>query len=428
MSHPAIEYMRQAAKTYHPGWGVGEYSDWQDEQLSWKTTCYLGDWSFLWEARLDGPGALDLLRDSAVNSFARFDVGQAKHLVQCNEAGKVIGDGVLMRLGEDSFTTQSTTAFWTAYLAHRGGYDVMVSKPDTFQLQVSGPTALATCQKATGEELTDIGFMRFRTVRIAGVEVRALRQGMAGEIGFEFHGDGADAETVRTTLLEAGAEFGIRRLGKRTAMINHLEAAFPTGGWHYLADFFSDPEFLPWMASEFDTKGLSGAVGGSFESADLDDYLFSPFELGWGKSVKFDHDFTGRAALEREAENPRRLRVTLEWDDEDVVDIYRSLFDEAEPYEFLDVPHQQRWVFRADAVLDDTGRTVGISTVPGYSRYFRKVLTLAYVQPGFAEPGTKVRILWGEPGARQKTVTATVASAPYKQDRRRTDLATEVTH
>jgi vanillate/3-O-methylgallate O-demethylase len=264
--------------------------------------------------------------------------------------------------------------------------------------------------------------MRFREVTIAGHSVLALRQGMAGEIGFEFHGPAEHAEDVRTAILEAGAAHGIRRLGRRTAMINHLEAAFPTGGWHYLADFFSDPEFIPWAMGEFDFYGLSGSLAGSFESDNLDDYLCSPVELGWAKSIKFDHEFTGRAALEAELANPRRVRVTLVWDSDDVVDLYRTLFEDGEFVPQLDLPHNQRWVSWFDAVRDEDGNDVGISTSPGYSTWARKVLTLAYVKPDLAEPGTAVRILWGEPGKPQRLIRAVVAPAPYKPDNRRAAL------
>jgi vanillate/3-O-methylgallate O-demethylase len=427
MSHPVIDFLRNSPKTYHPGWNQPEFTDWRDEQMSWKTTCYLGDWSFLWDARFTGPAALELFRDTGINSVNNFEIGQAKHLVQCNEQGKVIAEGILMRLGEDDFSTQSTTAFWSAYVAHRDGYDVTVTKPATFQFQVSGPTALATCQAVTGEDLTDIRFMRFREVDIAGHPVLALRQGMAGEIGFEFHGPAEHAEAVREAILAAGAEHGIRRLGRRTAMINHLEAAFPTGGWHYLADFFSDPDFIPWAMSEFDFLGLSGSLAGSFESDNLEDYLASPVELGWGRSIKLDHEFPGRSALEEEVANPRRVRVTLEWNSDDVVDLYRTLFEDGQTFPQLDIPHNQRWVAWFDAVRDQDGHDIGVSSTPGYSAWARKVLTLAYVSPRYAETGTEVQILWGEPGTPQRLIRARVAPAPYKPDNRRSDLSTPVT-
>jgi len=420
VANEAIQFLRAGVPGYHPGWGRGEYSSWQDEQLSWKKNCYVGDWSFLWDVVFEGPDALKLFSDTGINSLENFAVGQAKHLVQCSSRGKVIADGVLMRTGENSFRTQSTTAMWSAFWAEKHGYDLSWRLEDTFQFQVSGPTALATSNAATGTDLSTIRFMRFGEVEIAGRPVRALRQGMAGEIGFEFHGAMADAGAVLKAILAAGAPHGIRRLGSRTAMINHLEAAFPTGLWHYLVDMFA-PEtegYADFIAKNFDTWGVGPAMRGSFESDDLVDYLLSPYELGWGKSVKFDHAFLGREALEAEAAGPRRSRVTLELHDEDVVEVYRSLFQEGEPLAFMEIPHPVRWTYWADAVFLGNKR-VGIAAAPGYSLHFRHMLALAFVESEAAVPGTEVELLWGEPGSRQKRLRAVVAPAPYKTDRRR---------
>ena len=424
MTHDLIRALRDQPYTYHPGWGGPEYTSWQDEQLSWKKTCYIGDWSFLMDIEVSGRDALRLFRETAVNSFEKFDIGQAKHVIQCNRAGKVIAEGVLMRMADDVFRTQSTPALYSAFRLSQGGYDARWRHLETCQFQVSGPKALAVCERVTGESLGDIGFMRFRPVMIAGRTVYALRQGMAGEVGFELHGDRNDAAAVYAAVLEAGKEFGIRRLGHRTAMINHLEAAFPTGMWHYLADMFS-PELAGYgqfVAQNWDMKGLMPALRGSFEGREISDYFFSPYELGWGKSVKFDHAFVGREALEHEASNPRRKRVTLELDAADVVSIYASLFrSEEPPYTFMDIPHQPRFVAWADAVTKE-GKYIGISSAPGYSLHFRKMLTLAFVDVAEAEPANRVDILWGDPGTRQTMIRATVAPAPYKQDSRRAHL------
>src|SRR5262245_23533756 len=81
------------------GGGLPRYSDWIDESNSWKHSCYIGDWSWLWERRFDGPDALKLFSDIAVNSFAKCDVGQSKHVIHCDPDGKVIHEGSLSRLG-----------------------------------------------------------------------------------------------------------------------------------------------------------------------------------------------------------------------------------------------------------------------------------------------------------------------------------------
>src|ERR1700748_1945899 len=79
-------------------WGLPEYTDWIDESMSWKETCCIGDWSFLWERRFKGPDVLKLFSDFTVNSFAKFDVLQSKHVTHCTAAGKVIAEGILTRL------------------------------------------------------------------------------------------------------------------------------------------------------------------------------------------------------------------------------------------------------------------------------------------------------------------------------------------
>src|SRR5258708_38598536 len=58
---------------------------------------------------------------------------------------------------------------------------------------------------------------------------------------------------------------------------------------------------------------VMASLGGSFYSKDITDYYLTPYDLGYGPFVKFDHDFVGRAALEQMAANPRRKKVTLVW-------------------------------------------------------------------------------------------------------------------
>jgi len=426
MSSPSavVEELRIAddrEASFHPGWGrTPEYTGWRDEQLAWKRTCSLGDWSFLWDVELSGPDALQLLSDSAINGMSNFDVGQAKHLVQCNDDGKVIAEGVLLRLADNRFATQSTTAFYTAFLAASRNYDVDWRPRQSFQYQVGGPNSLAVLERVTSESLRDIAFMRFRPVTIAGREVLAVRQGMSGEIGFELHGEEGAAD-VYEEVLDAGRQWGMRRLGSRTAMVNHLEACFPTGGWHYLADVYTTAGYGKFIAENFDLHGMVRRITGSYESDDVRDYFRSPVELGWGKSIKLDHDFRGREALAAELAAPRWTVVTLEFDPEDVKRVNDSLLGAGPVHDPIEIPLPQRYMVWADQVLRD-GELVGVSTVPGYSLFFRRVLALAYVDVALAEPGTEVTVLWGNPGTAQTEIRARVQRAPYKQDNRRVDL------
>jgi vanillate/3-O-methylgallate O-demethylase len=121
--------------------------------------------------------------------------------------------------------------------------------------------------------------------------------------------------------------------------------------------------------------------------------------------------------------NPRRVIRTLVWNGEDVSDVHSSLFQkEQEPYQYMEMPRDQRGFMYADRVLIG-GKDVGVTTSRGYSYYFREMLSLCTIDVAHAEIGTEVEVLWGEPGKRQKTIRAKVAAAPYKKDNRRADLS-----
>ena len=99
MTKELVELSRATPANPLPGWGPSEYTNWMDEQMSWKRTCYIGDWSFLPALKVEGPDALKLFSDFTVNTFERFDIGQAKHAIQCNQNGKVISEGISAQVG-----------------------------------------------------------------------------------------------------------------------------------------------------------------------------------------------------------------------------------------------------------------------------------------------------------------------------------------
>lgn len=100
-------------------WGQPEYTDWIDESMSWKETCYIGDWSFLWERRFRGPDVLKLFSGVSVNGFAKFAVGQSKHVIHCNEAGKIINEGILSRLDQEELSRGRGRGVASLYRAQR---------------------------------------------------------------------------------------------------------------------------------------------------------------------------------------------------------------------------------------------------------------------------------------------------------------------
>nr|BAW89546.1 berberine demethylenase [Burkholderia sp. CJ1] len=423
-------FRRPIRPHFGDAWGPPQFTNWIDESLSWKETCYLGDWTFLPALKYTGPDVLKLFADTSVNTMENFAIGQSKHVIHCNEDGKIIEEGILSRFSENEYVAFSM--YWADYVRRQGNYDVEPAEllPLT-KHHLQGPNALFVLEKVANESLRDLKFMRFRKIRIAGHEVLALRQGMSGEIGFELQGPLEHREEIWNTILEAGREFGIRQMGGRVAMINHLEANYPTICLDYMPAIFGEKQsgFLSEMRENYEYAfDYYYGVSGSYEADDISHWYRSPVELGWGNRIKFDHDFIGSEALRKELAEPKRRIASLVWNSEDIIALYGDLFRKGEPLpDFMEMPQDPRGYMHSDKVMKN-GKIIGMTSSRGYSAYFREVISLCMIDLEHHTPGTEVTVVWGNPGTPQREIRATVAPAPYKKDRARVDFATLPSH
>jgi glycine cleavage system aminomethyltransferase T len=167
------------------------------------------------------------------------------------------------------------------------------------------------------------------------------------------------------------------------------------------------------------------SLGGSFYSDKITDYYLTPYDLGYGPFVKFDHDFVGRTALERMADHQRRKKVTLVWNGDDIAHVCRSLFQAGgDITKYIDLPLANYSTLPYDKVLKD-GKTVGLSTYTGYTYNERALISLAMLDIEHSEPGTQVTVVWGEEGRgsskptverhAQTDIRATVAPVPISE-------------
>jgi vanillate/3-O-methylgallate O-demethylase len=422
-----------------------EFTNWRTEQRAWRETTVLYDQSHhMVNLFVKGPDALKLISDTAFNSVENFPVNQAKQYAPCTPAGHVIGDGILFHLDEQEFVFvgRNPAANWLRYHGETGGYDVELlyddrspsrpyGKPVSRQLwryQIQGPRAWEVLEKLNGGPVEQPKFFRMAEMTVAGERVRTLRHGMAGAPGLELWGPYENWEKVREAILEAGREFGLEPVGARAYSTNTLESGWipsPLPAIYTGEELRAYREWLPATSYE-----AMNALAGSFVSGDIEDYYLNPWELGYGRFVKFDHDFIGRDALEQIDPETQRKKVTLAWDSEDVVKIMASLFDtEQEPYQFFDLPNANYGSSNYDAVVDADGTVVGLSMFTGYSANERRALSLATVDAN-VELGTELRVVWGEPdggsrkttvdrGHRQIEVRAVVSPVPYTETVRR---------
>lgn len=392
-----------------------EFNGWKKESLSWKNSCYIhgglsGPAQFLYE----GPDAEQFLSSICVNGFSDFTVGMAKHAIMCTDAGYIAGHGVLQRLAEDRFRL-FVAGPWSRYQHSKTNLNVRETVEDNYLFQIAGPTSLKTLEKVAGESLDDIKWLRYRQIQIAGRSVQIMRMGMAGTLAYELHGPVEDGHAVYQAVYDAGLEFGIERLGWLTYPVNHIEAGFPQQSWTFIVAAFADPGFLEYIERTKPLRFAYPAFSGSWDPKDISARFRNPFELGWGRTVRFDHEFVGKSALEKESQDPKRTIVTLEWDAEDVTDIYASLFRHGEEYKYLELPvmPNYRSVLGHTDIVRKGNRIVGVSSGIAYSYYYRQVISHSVIDRSEAVVGNHVTIDWGDFGARIKIVRAKIARYPY---------------
>jgi glycine cleavage system aminomethyltransferase T len=220
----------------------------------------------------------------------------------------------------------------------------------------------------------------------------------------------AEGPEIRAALLEAGREFGLRAAGARAYSTVSTES-----GWiaSPLPAVYSGENMKPyraWLKAEgFEANG---SLGGSFVSENVEDYYFTPWDLGYGHMVKFDHDFIGRAALEKLAAKPHRHKVTLSWNSEDVIRVFSTQFNKDKRAKFMDMPASYYATWPYDAVQAN-GKTIGVSTYPVYTSNGREWISTAIVNDGMNLPGTELSVIWGEPdgGSARPTVERHVQTA-----------------
>jgi len=407
-----------------------EFSNWRSEQLAWRETVVLLDQSHhMSNLFISGPDALKGLSDHGVNTFKNFGPGRAKQYVAANSEGYFVGDGILFHMPDGTFDLVSNASVinWVHYHLETGGYDVEIRRDDNsnrrvgppklYRYELQGPNAKGLMEAILGGPVPEVKFFHMANLTIAGKPVQALRHGMAGQPGFEIFGPWEDGETVLEVILAKGTDFGLKRGGARAYSTANLES-----GWipRPMSAVFGPDEkgFREWLPAT-----AVGSLGGSMDSAEISDYYVTPQDIGYDRVVKFDHDFVGRDAIEKEAGDPRRTKVTLHWNVDDVMAIFRSQFEPGLPAKFIEMPKSRYAFYHVDKVMSG-GRMVGMSTDVGYITNERAFISLATVDLDSAEPGTEVTVLWGEspntskPAVephRQVEVRATVSPVPFAE-------------
>lgn len=339
------------------------------------------DVSPLYKYRVSGTDAQRLVDRVITRDASRIGRGQVFYTPWCDEHGKVLDDGTVHRLDDDSYrwTAADPQLRWLRLNAR--GLDVAIEEQtdDIATLALQGPLSRDVLEAVTGESFADLRYFRRRETRVGGLAVDVSRTGYTGDLGYELWLPARDAVALWDALFEAGRAYGIRPAGMLALDVVRIEAGL--------------------IMLEVDYTSSAHAL--------VPEQSYSPYELGLGRLVDLEKatPFVGRAALRREVEGggpPRRLvGLELDWGDLERLYAAQDLAPALSPAAW----RQQVPVYAAD-------RQVGRATSGTWSPGLKRNIALASVEARYEPVGTLLEMEWTVEGRRGR-VGATVAPMPF---------------
>lgn len=259
-----------------------EFTGIKDEHMTVRNAVGVFDVSHMGEFRISGPNALELLRLVGSNAPSLLAPGQAQYSCFPNGKGGIIDDYVLYCMGPEQYMMVVNAANidkdWNWVTRHNTmGADVENLSDQLSQLAIQGPRALATLQKLTSVNLSELKYYTFAIGEMAGVnDVIISNTGYTGAGGFELYMKNADAVTIWKAVFEAGEEYGIKPIGLGARDTLRLEMGYCLygndiddttspieAGLGWITKFngdrkFIDREFLAMQQKEGITRRLRG--------------------------------------------------------------------------------------------------------------------------------------------------------------------------
>ncbi len=266
--------------------------------------------------------------------------GRARLAVMLAPSGRLKGDLTLFNWGDGSYWIMGSyylrewhMRWFDDYLSD--GVELRDISDATVGFSITGPKSREVLAKLTHQDVSNAAmpFLACQTLDIGLVRAKVGRLSVCGELGYEINCSAAEHITLRETLLEAGAEFGIREFGFYTMNSLRLEKSF--GIW----------------SAEFRQE-------------------YTPAETGMDRWIDWQKKgFTGRegAIKARDEGAPAKVLVTLE------IDAGNADASGYEP------------VWQGDT-------RVGYVTSGGYGHHVKKSLALALIDPASAETGTELAV------------------------------------
>ena len=351
-----------------------------------RTAAALFDVSPLHKLLIHGPHAARLLDRVITRDVSRCAIGQVIYTPWCDDEGKVIDDGTLARLDENSFrlTAADPTFAWLGENAF--GMEVIIEdvSEGLAALALQGPYAREILNRICTADLEQLGFFRITDGQISGASTTITRTGFTGDLGYEIWLDSAHAERVWDAIMESGEDYRLKPAGTLALDMVRIEAGF----------LLIDVDYVSARKTMFEIQKSS------------------PYELGMGWLVHLDKPyFVGRDALRRERRRGSEWStVGLEVDLESLEAVFAS----------FGMPLQLPWgSWNAAVPLYRDHRQIGKATSGTWSPLLKKYIALGRVQRQLATLGTHLEMEVTVEANRRRSAATVVKTPFFDPDRKR---------
>jgi len=359
-----------------------------------------------------GPDALKFLDQLACNKLSASIPNRAHQIILVNEDGMLVGDGIVFHLAENLLSVYGApyAPNWIKYQAELSHLRIEIemdyrspvyanghaSERKDCRYQLQGPLAEQLIEKLNGGPVGDVKFFHMTDLTIAGHRVRGLRHGMAGAKGLEIWGPYEHRDAIRDAILAAGEEFGIAPVGALAYLTTAAESGWIAGPLPAVYTGEKLRGYREWLPST-EVEGLQ-RLSGSYASDRVEDYYYTPYELGYGHILSFDHEFLGRDALRKIDPASRRKKVSIAWNSEDVGRLMAELANPSGGnYKQLHIPIVFDKLEPTYDKITVGGKFMGTGNYTAYSANERAVITLSTVDQSL-KIGDEVILHWGEAG------------------------------
>ena len=344
------------------------------------------DVSPLYKYIVSGRDAVKLVDRVITRDARKLTPGQVYYTPWCDERGKVIDDGTVTRLDEQSFrwTAADPSLRWLTQNAV--GLEVAIRdvSEEIAALALQGPTSGRLLEAVADTDVRSLKYFRMTRGSIAGVKVDISRTGYTGDLGYEIWMPWDRAVDVWDALMGGGRAFDVHAVGMLALDVARVEAGL--------------------LLIDVDFNGSKKALNEAQK--------YSPYEMGLGRLVQLEKSpFVGKQALagEQRRGSPRRI-VGLEISWPDVERLYDAVGL---------APQIAATASRVPVPVYSGGRQVGRATTTTWSPVLKKLIALATIAAPDYEEGRTLEFEVTVEAVRHR-VPATVVKTPFFNPQRKT--------